>query len=193
GTTQLSGNLTPSGSQAFNDRVVLTAAAVTRSTGANAAIQFNNSVGGLQDLTVDTAGVTTFAADVSVGNLRVTGPSQIDTATVTTTFVQNYGGDVSVSASTVTFTSTAAAGAATDITFTGPVGQTQPLQDLAATGPTIHLNGGLVDTVGDQGYHGAVTPGAGDTLAHTSPAGNVKFDSTVKGSSNLTVDANYTT
>src|SRR5205823_2661081 len=66
GTTSLKSSVTTVGGQAYNDPLTLTGDAVLTST-AGANILFGNTVKGNFDLTVNTAGQTTFSADIGGG------------------------------------------------------------------------------------------------------------------------------
>jgi len=111
GATQLTGAITTSGTQTYNDAVTLTGATTLASSG-NGAIAFNGTVNGAQTLAVNTTGATTFASAVG-GTTALTslttnagGTTSIGGSSVRTTGNQTYNDNVSLGAPT-TFVTTA--------------------------------------------------------------------------------------
>ena len=133
GTTQLTGAITTSGTQTYNDAVTLTGATTLASSG-NGAIAFNGTVNGAQTLAVNTTGATTFAGAVG-GMTALTslttnagGTTLINGGSVRTTGNQTYNDNVSLG--TPTMLSTTANGS---ISANGSV---------AANGNALTLNAG---------------------------------------------------
>jgi hypothetical protein len=187
-----------SGLQDYKQAVTLgTGTTLTGST-----ISFEKALVGAYPLTVNgnavfdgTVGTTPLAA------LTVTGTALINTASITTSGNQAYGGAVTLgtdstltsAAGDVSFGSTldgkhnltvAAANGA--VTFGNVVGGTNPLASLTVTG-NGRINTTAITTTGPQTYHNAVSLGSASTLSTTNSA--VTFGSTLDGANALTVNA----
>ena len=198
GTTQITGTLTTAGSQTFGNAVALTGATVLASSN-NQTIALNGIVNGGQTLAVNTSGATIFGGAVGATTpltsvtTNVGGTTAINGGSVRTTGAQTYNDAVTLGQN-ATLTSTGNAAIALNgaldggfgltvtttgaKTFGGAVGGTTPLASLAtAAGGTTAINGGAVNTIGDQSYGGNVTLGAGTSFA--SSAGNVTFGGTL--------------
>ena len=210
GSTDISGGaITTVGAQAYNDAVALGADTTLRSTGAGN-ITLGSTVDGSFNLTVNTAGITTFGGAVggttALSSLTTdaAGSTDINAGTVTTAGAQTYNDAIALGADTtlastgdgaITLGSTVdgAFGLTTNTsgatTFGGVVGGTTALTSLTidAGGQATQLNGGSVKTVGAQVYNDAVALGADTTLTSTG-SGNITLGSTVDGSFNLTVN-----
>jgi len=193
GTTQLTGAITTSGTQTYNDAVTLTGATTLASSG-NGAIAFNGTVNGAQTLAVNTTGATTFAGAVG-GTTALTslttnagGTTSIG-GNVTTTGAQTYndaviltGGGTRTFASTgnnaLAFNSTVDGGSdliantTGTTTFAGAVGGTTPLTSVTTNaGGTTSIGGGSVRTTGNQTYNDNVSLGAPTTFVTTANGG----------------------
>ena len=206
GTTDLNGNVTTTGSQAYSGPVLLGANDTLSTTNSN--VTFSSTVDGANSLTV-AAGSGTVSYDGAVGgttaltSLNDAGSGTTDLkGNVTTTGAQSYSGPLilgnnatlTTTNSNVTFSSTVdgafaltvAAGTGT-VKYNGAVGGTAELTSLSDTGSgTTDLNGN-VTTTGMQMYSGPVLLGTNDTLSTTNS--NVTFGSTVDGAFALTVAA----
>src|SRR6266498_2704626 len=190
GTTDLNGGaVNTTGNQTYNDDVILTANTTVDSSGAGTltfAKTVNAAAAGVQTLTANTAGTTIFQGAVG-NNARLAslttdaaGTTAINGGVVNTSGNQTYNDDVILGATTtvdssaggnITFAKTvnaAAAGVqaltantAGTTTFGGAVGSGARLASLTtdASGTTA-INGGGVNTTGDQTYNDDVTLGA---------------------------------
>ena len=214
GTTAINGgSVKTTGSQTYNDDVVLGADATLTST-ANGDIIFNGLVDGGFNLTVNTAGGTFFNGVVGGGTALTSvttdapGTTDINGGAVTTTGTQTYNDTLTIGANTV-LTSTGSGDVvfsstvdgSFDLTvntagitkFLGSVGTTAELTSLTtdAAGST-QINGGIVNTSGAQTYNDPVTLGANAVLTSSGNA-NITFGSTLNddgtaGNANLTVN-----
>ena len=209
GSTDIDGgSVTTTGVQAYGDAVTLGADTTLDSTGSGN-ITFGSTVDGAFNLTVNTAGVTTFGGAVGsttpLTSLTTDAPGSTDIngGSVTTTGAQAYGDAVTLGADT-TLTSTGSGnvslGSTVDggfnftvntagvTTFGGAVGSTTPLTSVTTDAPgSTDINGGSVTTTGAQSFGDAVTLEANTTLVSTG-SGNVSLGSTVDGGFNLTVN-----
>ncbi|MCY2965657.1 MAG: hypothetical protein NT069_18840 [Planctomycetota bacterium] len=141
GTTLISGNVTTSGFQTYNDAVTLLQDATLKSDLGQ--IKFSSTVDGARNLTVETGGATIFADTVGTASVSTDAPGTTQlTKDVTTTGAQSFGDNVTLLAN-VTAKSTGGG----NIRFGGAVNGTFGL---------------VVDTAGGATLGGAVgTPGAG--------------------------------
>ena len=141
GTTQLTGALTTSGIQTYDDAVSLTGATTLTSSG-NQAITFNNTVNGAQDLTVNTTGTSTFSGAVGdtapLTSLMTNagGTTAVNGASVATSGNQTYNDNVTMNQAT-TLTSTGGA-----ITFGDNATNSAAGAGITVDAPTINLSGG---------------------------------------------------
>lgn len=133
-------------------------------------VTFKNTVDGEKKLTID--GNAVFEGKVGdtdpLISISVTGTSEINGGTVTTTESQIYNGaitlgnDAEFQASKVTFKSTVDGEKKLTIdgnaVFEGKVGDTDPLVSISVKG-TSEINGGTVTTTENQIYNGEVTLG----------------------------------
>src|SRR5207244_569883 len=145
GSTDINGgSIRTTGAQTYNDDVVLSADALLDSS-ANGNITFVKTVNGAQNLTVNTAGTTTFGG--AVGNSeRLTsvttdaaGTTAINGGAVNTTGAQTYNDDVTLGADTTVDSS-----AAGNVTFVKTVNGAQNLTVNTAGTTTF---GGAVGNV----------------------------------------------
>jgi filamentous hemagglutinin family protein len=191
GTASLSGTITTAGSQTYGDAVTLTGNTILVSTGGQS-IALNNTVDGaapgVQSLTVNTAGATSFgntvgAMPLSDLNTDAPGTTTISAAAITTSGAQNYGDPVVVGANTILTSLAAGAigfagtvtGAAPDAqsltvnttgtaTFSGAVGATRLAALTTNAGGITQVNGGSINAV-TQTYNDTLTLGAHTTLS----------------------------
>ena len=209
GTTEINGgSVDTTGNQTYNDAVELGADATLTSTAAGT-IEFDTILDGPQNLIVNTSGITRF--DGAVGNVAALtslttdagGTTEINGGSVDTTGNQTYNDAVQLGAD-ATLTSTGAGTIEFDTILDGPqnlivntsgitrfdgaVGNVAALTSLTtdATG-TTEINGGSVDTTGNQTYNDAVQLGADATLTSTG-AGTIEFDTILDGPQNLIVN-----
>jgi len=179
-------------------------------------ITFNNTVDGGFTLTLNTPANTVFNAAVGGATplLSLTtnagGTTQINGGAVTTTAGQTYGDAVTLGAAATTITSNigliisfgSTVDGASNLSvntgsvtrFVGAVGGGTPLTSVTTNaGGLTQINGGAVSSTGAQTYGDAVTLGAANTTLTSSGGGNITFDVTVNGASNLTANTNGTT
>jgi len=209
GATSLQGVIATTGTQTYDDNVTLAAATTVVSSGAGAAgdVSFNGTVGGAQDLAVNTAGTTTFDGAVNIGNLTTDDAAGADTtvlgANVTTTGTQTYGDEV-VLATDVTLAGTGAAfgsvltGNNNDLTlnFSGATvidgAVIAGVADLASGGGGTTTLQGTITTSGSQTYDDDVTLGAATTLVSSGNAG-IALNGAVDGAQTLAINTGGTT
>src|SRR4029453_16285937 len=194
GTTDLNGGtVKTSGSQTYNDKVVLSADTTLTST-ASGNVTFGNTVDGTQSLTVNTAGTTAFlgavgsASPLTSVTTDAAGTTDLNGGTVKTSGSQTYNDKVVLSADT-TLTSTASGnvtfGNTVDGTqsltvntagvtaFLGAVGSASPLTSVTTDAAgTTDLNGGTVKTSGSQTYNDKVVLSA-DTILSATGGGHI--------------------
>ncbi len=217
GTTRINGGIvTTTGAQTYGNAVTLgTDTTLTANSGTAAQlVKFGSTVtGGGNSLTVGTAGagtVTNVEFDNTVSGLStlaVSGTTQIDTASITSSGGQTYGGALTLgvnatltansgtSAQLVKFGSTvtgggnsltvgtAGASTVTNVEFDDTV---SGLSTLAVSGTTAIDTAGITSS-GGQTYTGAVKLGVNTTSTSTG-SGNMTFSVTVDGGYGLTVD-----
>src|SRR5208337_1233183 len=210
GTTQLTGNITTTGTQNYTNVVQLTGATVLATTNSNVTFgaTVNGLVAGAQSLTINQGlGAVSFGGVVgggfSLASLAVNGTGAITLLSVTTAGAQSYTGAVTLGAATVltttnsnvTFTATVnglVAGAQSltinqgtgTVSFGGVVGAAFSLASLAVNGVGGPITLLSVTTAGAQSYTGPVTLGANTVLTGT----GLTFTSTVAGAGfNLTL------
>jgi hypothetical protein len=186
GTSALNGgHIATTGAQRYDGATTLGAA-----TGlSGSTIEFGGTLDG--PFALATSGATTFngavGGGVALGSLAVAGPTTFNTAAITTTGNQTYGGAATLafdttltSGSGVVFNGTLdGANALTvsgDATFAGAVGATTALTALNVSGASA-LNGASVRTTDGQTYAGATTLGTDSTLSGTL----LTFGSTLDG------------
>ena len=188
------------GAQTYNDNVALGADPVI--TGGS--VTFNGTVDNGQNLTVNSAGVTTFAGLVGNGTQLTSittdaaGSTAINTTVVSTTGAQTYndnvalGADPVITGGSVTFNGTVDNGqnltvnSAGVTTFTGLVGNGTQLTSIItdAAGSTA-INTTVVSTTGAQTYNDNVSLGAAPVIT----GGSVTFNGTIDNGQNLTVNS----
>jgi autotransporter-associated beta strand protein len=146
---------------------------------------------------VNVSGTTRLAANVSTtGNQTYTGAMTLGRDVTLST---NGSNAVITTGSTVNSDTTArsmtvyATGANSQILLASATGGIHDLNDLSLTASGISLNGGTVNTSGNQSYNGSVTLGANTQLTRSGDHGLVTFNGTVNSDStprSLTVNAN---
>lgn len=163
-------------------------------------IGFWSTVGSLERvgaIRIDTAGESRFAAAVRAASVYTDDPGTVTVGTsIDTTGNQYYGErlvlgtDVVLKGSQVTLGSGAngeyALSIIGDAVLGGPIGGDKALTSLSISGAAL-LEGGLVNTLGDQTYQGAVTLGSDTSL--TTAGGDVTFRSTLNGNHGLSIDS----
>src|SRR5262249_55923814 len=106
GTTAIGGNVSTTGLQSYGDAVTLGGTAVLASSGSGA-VTFGSTVNGGSNLTVNTAGVTTFSGVVggitALASLTTDAPgsTNLNGGTYTTTGNQTFNDPVSLGAETI--------------------------------------------------------------------------------------------
>jgi autotransporter-associated beta strand protein len=205
----LNQGITTSGDQTYNGAMSLSPISpgpiILGSTGGGD-ISFDSSINGVNALTVNTSGTTTFGGNVGdfaqLDSLVTdAGGSTVLNGNVTTNHAQTYndaatlGADITLlswQGGNIGFGSTLDGAHAltvntTGTTIFGTIGGTTALASLTtdAGGGTV-LNGNIT-TTGSQNYNDTVTLGEDATLASTG-SGNIAFGSTVDGAHALTVN-----
>jgi len=200
GDTQLTGTITTTGRQFYQDAVTLTANTVLRA----ATITFNSTVTGATfDLTLTGTGLTTLNGTVSgVGAFVSDGGGSIafNASSVSATTINTSADTVLVTANaTLTgTTSVTLASVASNrrnltvstatLNLNGPV---SGVQNLNVTGTTaINLNHGSITTTGTQVYNNPVPLAVATTLTSTGTgsAGNITLSGAVNGAFAFTVN-----
>jgi filamentous hemagglutinin family protein len=206
GTTNLSGAITTTGTQTYNDAVVLTGATTLASSG-NAAIALAGTVDGAQALTVNTTGASSFGGAIG-GTTALTslttnagGTTTISGGTIRTTGAQQFNDAVTLGANAV-LTGTSGsfpsiAGAGNDLTLNYSSSQALQgsvftgIRNLAIGGGGITSLTGAISTTGTQTYSDTLSLGAGAMLAlqssGTGAAGNISLSAVTGSTRPLTV------
>ncbi len=196
GLTTLSGSLTTSVSQTYNSPVTL--GANTTLTGSTITLGSTLN-GGSHSLTV--SGNTIFNDSLSgLSSLTVSGTSTsaINTASITTTGNQSYGGPITLGANTTLTGSSITLGSTVNgsgysLGLTGNAVFTDNLSSLSslAVSGTSTINAASITTTGNQSYAGLVTLGnANATLTGSTPT----FTTGIAGAGkNLTLNFSGTT
>ncbi len=211
GATTIGSSITTSGAQTYNDPVTITGTTTLASTGSGN-INFVSTVDGGFDLTVNTAGITTFGGAVggttaltslttdSVGSTRIG-------ANISTTAAQTFNDPVtltntstvkSTGGGNINFANTLDGGFALTVdtagttTFGGAVGGSTPLTSITTDAPGLtQLGTGAITTSGAQIFNDQVTLTNSPILTSNS-SGNITFGSTVNGGFDLTLLTNGT-
>ena len=201
----MTSGINTTGPQLYNGDVTLSVSNVSISAGTGT-VDFTGTINGTSSLLVTTSGTTTFGGAVGNSTPLVSlqtnggGTTEINGGGISTSGDQTYDDDVELgifatltSSGNVSFNSTIdgpgglVVNAAGITTFGDVVGGTTPLASLQTNGGgTTEINGGSVETIGDQTYDDAVELGVFATLTSS---GNVSFNSTVDGPGGLVVDA----
>jgi filamentous hemagglutinin family protein len=210
GDTQLSGTIVTTGTQTYNDAVLLNSTTTLRSTGAGAAgnITFANTLNGVQALTVETpnGGTTRFSGVVGglnpLTSLTTDAAGTTVLATSITATTQQYNDAVTLAGNTTI--------AGTSATFAGGLAGANFDLTLSLTGLTtisgtnitgvrnLRSNGGgttqlsgTIATTGSQTYDDAVELTGATTLTTdgSQAAGDVTFAAALDGGFALTVNA----
>jgi hypothetical protein len=211
GSTALNGgSVRTSGSQEYNDGLVLGAATTLTSSGAGD-INVNAGATGGFALNVNTSGVTRLKGAINLGSVETNVGGTVELAArITTTGTQNYreqavlSGDTVLSGTAVAFDEALGGGGfglgvtgsasfkkavaslsgiavSGDAVFGGAVGGAGALGvGTLSVGGATQINGGVVTTTGAQTYTGGVTLASDTTLAGST----VGFGSTVAGGGN---------
>ncbi|MBL0718401.1 filamentous hemagglutinin N-terminal domain-containing protein [Piscinibacter sp. Jin2] len=200
------GAVTTSGNQTYSGAVTLGADTTLAATAPAGTVSFGGTVDGTRSLSVSAGTVDlndVVGSNTALTSLGLTAASiLLDGGTITTSGNQTYNGAVTLGADT-TLSATAPAGtvsfgstvngarslavSAGVVDLNGAVGGSTALTSLELTAASILLDGGAINTAGNQTYTGAVTLGANTIL--TSTAGTVSFSSTVNGARSLSVSA----
>jgi hypothetical protein len=201
GPTTLGGTIeTNSLGQSFG--AVVLAANTVLSRG-NDDVILGSSVTGAHALTVNSGGVTHIDGAVTIASLTTDAAGStslaVDNALISTTGAQTYNDAIILAADTTLSSGTGVTFASTlngaqsliigaDATFDGAVGNVTALTSFEVLGTTA-LNGGSVNTTGEQGYSLGVTLGTDTTLTATL----VTFANGLDGAHALTVsgDASF--
>lgn len=214
GSTQINGSaITTAGSQTYHDAVTLGANTILSSNGI-ADIIFNSTLNGAFTLNINTAGNSTFNG--TVGNTDAltslitnsTGTTNINGGSITTTGAQAFddavllGANTTLSSTTagnITFNSTLngaftlAINTDANTTFNGAVGNNSALTSLTTNvNGTTNINGGSVNTTGNQTYNDAVLLGDNTILTSTG-TGDITFESTLDGAFTLGINTDGNT
>jgi len=205
GTTQIGGStMTTTGSQTYNDAVVLGADVAFASSSGD--VSFNSTVNGTYSMTVNAVGTTTFHGAMggvnALDSLAVAGAAQIY-SNIVTIGSQAYnsavvlGADVTlttVSFSDILFNSTVNGAHALTINsgdgvvFGDAVGGVNALSSITAAAlGTIRIQGATIATTGSQAYNTAVV--LGRDVALNSTGAGIALNSTVNGTYSLAVNA----
>ncbi len=209
------GEVLTTGAQTYNDAVVLGSDTILLSTQLGA-VSLNGVTGAGDNLSIYTAGATTFNGNVSVASLFTDSPgtTSINTASITTAGNQTYGDPVTIKAAAATLASTGAgninfnktvngstSGANTLVVntagntlFNGLVGSGTPLASITTDAPgSTTINGGSVTTTGNQLFQDRVLLGQNTTLTASSGGANITAGSSVDSASStansLTINA----
>ncbi len=160
-----------------------------------------DAVSGLKDLSINTAGTSTFSSTLNIGGHLLTngGGSTVLNDSITTGGSQTYNdsvilaGDLILDGGDIRFDSTlnsqsmthyslniTSSGAAT---FNGAVGTVDALSALTVSAVSIAIDGGAISTTGRQSFSGPATLGANTVLTSHFSAG-IEFTSTLMGNMN---------
>lgn len=221
GTTTLTGTITTSGAQTYNDSVTLAGDTTLTST-SNAAITFTSTIDdptliASNSLTITGTSPVTFGGAVGtvfpIDGLTTGGSTLINGGFISAAGFQSYGGLATLGANTVIRTGPATfsgglAGGGFDLTLDLSAASTFVGANFTGIrNLTIGRNGqsnpttlsGAVTTSGTQTYDDPIILGANTTLVSTGSgsAGNITFNSTVNastgGTETLTVNTSGTT
>lgn len=199
GTTRIAGNVTTSGTQHYGDALLLTGPSTLTGT----TLTFDRTIDGAQALSVVGSGSTAIfngavGATTALASLNVSGPTQLNGGSITTTAGQTYAGTVTLGADTVLAANGVAITGALDgahaltvqnagtTTFGAAVGAGTALASLSVEGggPTV-LGGASVDTTGAQHYGGPVQAAGNLRLS----GGSLAIDAGVAGAADLLLQA----
>jgi len=189
GTTTINGNITTTGTQTYNDAVVVSAAvtlASTPGTGSANNITFNSTINGDADntrsLTVNTSGTTTFAGSIGLGANGVFDGGGDDRRLLALTTDAGTASGTTISggtifATTATFGDTVTVGGGTVIK-----GTTHSFNNATAIlggGNSLTLSGTGVTTIGGNVSNlSSITRDAGTTTAFASSASSISVTTT---------------
>lgn|GEM_PF-2734037 len=209
-TTFNGGTVTTTGSQLYQNAVNFDTSSTLTSSGGGA-IEFSSTVDGGIHLIIDTTGNTiiggTVGSDTVLTSLTTTagGETHINGGSITTTGDQIFNDDVILGVNTIlastgsgaitfnetlngTYTLNLNTGGAT--TFNGTVGDANELTSLTTdAGGMTNINGGSIDTTGDQIFLDVVNLGD-DTFLTSTGSGAITFDQTLDGTYTLNLNTN---
>lgn len=200
GSTFINGaTITTTNNQVYGDSVILGGNTTLIST-ANGLIRLGSNVNGLANLTVNTGGTTQFDGTLNIGNLVTDAGgttlinANILAANATFNDAVLIGNDLAISAGQIIFLSTldSEAGETNNLTLTGStlfgntVGLNDRLASLTVNGALV-INGGLVQTTGNQTYNGIVALGA-NTVVDSNANGAIRFNGALTGPFSLTAN-----
>ncbi|HAW28470.1 MAG TPA: hypothetical protein DCY03_10180, partial [Planctomycetaceae bacterium] len=213
GITYLNGGIVnTTGSQIYNDDVILGANTVLTST-ATADIIFNMTLNGTFALEINTDSDTTFNGTVGNDSALASlitdadGITNINGGSIDTIGSQTFNDEVLLGADTrlessssgnITFNSlldgsfNLVVNTVGNTNFEDIVGDTAALTSLTTnTGGITNINGGSVRTTGSQTYHDAVVLGV-STVFTSNTTGNITYNASVTGGAGITVDISST-
>ncbi|WP_417389450.1 LamG-like jellyroll fold domain-containing protein [Gimesia sp.] len=213
GVTYLNGGIVNStGSQIFNDDVILGANTVLTST-ANDVIIFNQTLNGTYTLEINTGSDTTFNGTVGNSNALASlttdanGITNINGGSIDTIGGMTFHDEVLLGADTrlessasgdITFESLLDGAFNLEINTAGntnledKTGDTAALASLTTNaGGITNINGGVVTTTGSQTFHDVVMLGV-STVFTSNLNGDITFNASVTGGAGITVDINST-
>ncbi|QDT79612.1 Cadherin domain protein [Gimesia maris] len=213
GITYLNGGIVnTTGSQIYNDDVILGANTVLTST-ATADIIFNMTLNGTFALEINTDSDTTFNG--TVGNdsaltsliTDANGITNINGGSIDTIGSQTFNDEVllgddtrleSTSSGNITFNSlldgsfNLVVNTVGNTNFEDIVGNTAALTSLTTnTGGTTNIDGGIVRTTGSQTYHDDMVLGV-STVFTSNTTGDITYNASVTGGAGITVDISST-
>ncbi|QPQ54355.1 hypothetical protein IC614_08310 [Allosphingosinicella flava] len=212
GSTSISGNISTTGAQSYNDNVVLAAnAALT--TGGIANVTFAGAVDGAFGLTVNSGGTTSFSGGVGQTTALTSlstdagGTTQLRGA-ITTTGTQTYADNVvlagatTLTGSTSTFGSVSGSGNDLALNYSGNTTITGAtflgIRNLSTGNGGTTTLAGAINTTGTQTYNDAVTLSGATTLnsSGAGAAGNITIANILDsqtGAQALTINTGGTT
>ena len=181
-------------------------------------VDFLDDVDGSLDLTVNSAGVTTFHGDIGdttpltslttdaggSTQLNGDGPNIVTTSGDMNfgdaTTITDNGPIISSSGGSITFDSTLdpsgssqlfVSASSGTVTANAAIGSVTPFVLFRVASP-FNFNGGTIDALANQTYNAQVTLGADTTLTASGGSGDLQFSGNVDGPHDLTVDVNGT-
>ncbi|HEX7890013.1 MAG TPA: autotransporter-associated beta strand repeat-containing protein [Ramlibacter sp.] len=199
GFTFIEANVTTSGTQAYNDAVVLLRDATLTGTDVTFA-----RIDGSQALTLNASGLTTFGGIVNIGSLvtDAAGSTVVNGGSVATSGAQTFneavvlGANTNFSAGTGAiafngtvdgaFAMTATTSGATS--FNAAVGSGTALASLSVNGGGTTSIAADVTTTGGQNYSDAITLAAPAITVTSTGGGNIGFSTTVDGNTDLAIN-----
>ncbi|NBR07360.1 MAG: hypothetical protein EBT92_16570, partial [Planctomycetes bacterium] len=170
GTTSLSGTITTTGAQTYNDAVTLGANTILDAGVGN--ISFGSTLNGAFSLNAKSSGITTFSGVVGGIGTALTsliansgGTTAINGGAITTTGAQTYNDAVTLGANTILTTSTG--NIAFGSTLNGAFNLDLNAGAGAITGTSVAINNLIITNGASASFTGAVTVNDLITTAHT--------------------------